>query len=155
MVNIIESKYAGIYKSLNITLQLFSSRPLPISFLLSKQGCPLKQQHSLDWKTVQPQNSSNPLLPCKHVSLLDAYIFRSLFGWKHSSCLDFCCQLAQIFPFGTSQQSSLAETDLKLGIHVPNGHNWTIKKARLDHPHKKRSIFTFQQQRNANFNFKY
>lgn len=163
MINSRESKYASIqpeYQSLAIF-----NRPLPISFLLSKQECCLKQQHSLDWKmdlqNVQLQNSSNPLLPWKHLRC--GYIqkfawLESQLCWKanFASCLDGFFELSPNFPFGTLQQLSLAEIDLKLGIHVPNGHNLTIKKAGLDHPHKKkRSIFTFQQQRNANRYFKY
>lgn len=157
IINTRESKYTSIQPEYQSSA--FFNRPLPISFLLSKQECPLKQQHSLDWKmdlqNVHLQNSSNPFLPYKHLTLLGVYIFRSLFGRKHSSCLDFCFQLSPIFPFRTSQQLSLAEIDMKLGTHVPNGCNWTIKEAGLDHPRKKRSIFTFQQQRNANPNFKY
>lgn len=70
-------------------------------------------------------------------------IFRSLFSWKHSSYLDFCFQLFQILPFKTSQPLSLAENDLKQGIHVPNEHNWTTERAGPDHLYAHKEAYLY------------
>lgn len=69
IINIRESKYASIQPEYQPSA--FFSRLLLIS-LLSKQECPLKQQHILDWKidlkNVQLQNSSNPPLQTSKVT---------------------------------------------------------------------------------------